>query len=96
MGVYKVGVSRVWHIRCQLKSLLASKGLYVHAIRSYFVLSVYRINLNQQQRKQCYKARDAFYECSIKNKEAVDTECEELKKLFHSSCPPSWVSWLGG
>ena len=76
--------------------------LYSHPCKSLSQICVhcacvYRSVLDQQQRQQCYKARDAFYECSVKQQSAggKGEECEELKRIFHDSCPSSWVSSYG-
>jgi len=45
---------------------------------------------NVSQRQICYEARDAFYECKVKHNEE-ESPCEELKKVYHSSCLASWV-----
>ncbi|RDD44847.1 Cytochrome c oxidase assembly factor 6-like protein [Trichoplax sp. H2] len=44
-------------------------------------------------RKACYRARDEYYECRIKNP-ANQSLCDALKKEYHEKCLPSWVSYF--
>jgi cytochrome c oxidase assembly factor 6 len=56
-------------------------------------------------RKQCYAARDAFFECLDKNnvldsintktgREKAQTFCAQLDQEFEKNCAHSWVSGL--
>eukprot|EP00775_Hariotina_reticulata_P008496 gene8496-8678_t len=48
-------------------------------------------------RSECYKARDAFYQCVresgllYSSKTAIPTKCKHLRALFESACLASWV-----
>ena len=42
------------------------------------------------QRKICYKNRDAYYDCVIKNGDDAKA-CEDLEAVYRKTCLPSWV-----
>jgi cytochrome c oxidase assembly factor 6 len=57
---------------------------------------------SRSNRKQCYAARDAFFECLDKNqvldsintksgREKAQTFCASLDKEFEKNCAHSWV-----
>lgn len=48
-------------------------------------------SVNAAGRQACYRARDSYYECKVKNP-ANQSLCDALKKEYHESCLPSWVS----
>ena len=58
---------------------------------------------SRSNRKQCYAARDAFFECLDKNnvldsintksgREKAQTFCGQLDREFEKDCAHSWVS----
>jgi cytochrome c oxidase assembly factor 6 len=58
---------------------------------------------SRSNRKQCYAARDAFFECLDKNnvldsintksgREKAHTFCGQLDQEFEKNCAHSWVS----
>lgn len=58
---------------------------------------------SRSTRKQCYEARDAFFECLDKNnvldsintpkaRERAQTLCAQLDQEFEKNCAHSWVS----
>eukprot|EP00055_Hartaetosiga_balthica_P007061 m.23789 g.23789 ORF g.23789 m.23789 type:complete len:81 (-) comp5586_c0_seq1:884-1126(-) len=44
--------------------------------------------VGSSQRKACWKARDAYYDCMAKEGE---NSCTELKAAFDKLCPQAWV-----
>ncbi|EAT78060.2 hypothetical protein HBI56_198580 [Parastagonospora nodorum] len=60
---------------------------------------------NRSNRKQCYAARDAFFECLDKNnvldsintksgREKAQTFCGQLDQEFEKNCAHSWVEYF--
>ncbi|KAL6709540.1 hypothetical protein ACN47E_001475 [Coniothyrium glycines] len=60
---------------------------------------------SRSNRKQCYAARDAFFECLDKNqvldsintksgREKAQTFCASLDKEFEKNCAHSWVEYF--
>ena len=58
---------------------------------------------SRTNRKKCYEARDAFFECLDKNnildsintksgREKAETFCSQFDKEFEKNCAHSWVS----
>ncbi|KJE91399.1 hypothetical protein CAOG_02535 [Capsaspora owczarzaki ATCC 30864] len=45
-------------------------------------------------RKKCYAARDAYYECAAKNIGNEASACSELRRALEGSCLPSWVRYF--
>lgn len=48
--------------------------------------------VKKTERAVCYKARDAFYECSRALGKDTDSKCQDLRKAFEDNCPAAWVS----
>ena len=46
--------------------------------------------LKKAERKKCWDSKDRFQECFHKNNEQLEP-CMELRKLYESDCPESWV-----
>ncbi|XP_033110523.1 cytochrome c oxidase assembly factor 6 homolog [Anneissia japonica] len=46
---------------------------------------------NAGQRKKCWDARDAYFECVESNGE---DKCKELRTTFESSCSKTWVKYF--
>jgi cytochrome c oxidase assembly factor 6 len=43
------------------------------------------------QREECWKARDAYFECLDSAQSPEHTKCEQLMQKFNEACLPSWV-----
>ena len=48
---------------------------------------------NTSQRQECYVARDAFYQCMVRQNEQVEA-CKAQEQKYHSKCLKSWVSLI--
>ena len=46
--------------------------------------------LNKAERKQCWDARDAFWNCMKSNGEEI-SKCADLRQGFEEFCPNTWV-----
>ncbi|KAI8052839.1 cytochrome oxidase c subunit VIb-domain-containing protein [Syncephalis plumigaleata] len=56
--------------------------------------------LTKEQRKTCWKARDAFTTCldqsNILDGDSVDAKqkCDKVLREFEAACPPVWVEYF--
>ena len=50
--------------------------------------------MKKAERDKCYGAKDKLYACMRKYDEDEKTvnKCADLRKMFESDCPPSWVT----
>jgi len=57
---------------------------------------------DRKERKKCWEARDAFFECldkngiidSIKRDKEAKAQCGKQHILFEKDCVPSWVEYF--
>ncbi|KAI9594985.1 cytochrome c oxidase, subunit VIb, partial [Syncephalis fuscata] len=54
----------------------------------------------REERKSCWKARDAFYDCLDRakildgNSDEAKQPCSQLIRDFENACPSSWVDYF--
>jgi cytochrome c oxidase assembly factor 6 len=47
----------------------------------------------KEARAECYKHRDAYYEC-VDGVAGSATKCAPLRPALEGACPPSWVKYF--
>ncbi|KAJ1981702.1 hypothetical protein H4R33_005194 [Dimargaris cristalligena] len=55
--------------------------------------------LNRQDRKVCWAARDALFKCLDTNQEElrfmdIPPACDSVYKMFDQQCPPAWTEYF--
>lgn len=47
--------------------------------------------VSQEARAECYKHRDAYFECVDAQAGGASRDCSSARKLYEGACLPSWI-----